>query len=263
MSKFFGNWIIKNLLWAVVAVLGIALTANIVLNIITRHNQVIEVPDFYGLSVPEAQRLAEAASMRIDVIDSVYVRNMTRGAVFSQNPQTGSYVKEGRRILLTINSVNPKKVTMPELVGFSMRQAKAELGSRGLHLGKLIYVEDMATNNVLGQLYGGKEIKAGEQVESGAIIDLRVGLDPADDKTLVPDVSGMKYNRATDVILDNSLNINRLVFDETVQNHSDSLNAVVYRQTPAPSEDLVTKGITVTIYLTTDLQKLPRVEEDE
>ena len=52
---------------------------------------------------------------------------MKRGAVFSQNPKPGSEVKKGRKVSLTINSVLPKKVTMPSLVGFSMRQAKAEL----------------------------------------------------------------------------------------------------------------------------------------
>ena len=39
---------------------------------------------------------------------------------------------------------------MPNLVGLSMRQAIAELQSRGLVLGKLVYVEDLATTNVLG-----------------------------------------------------------------------------------------------------------------
>ena len=104
------------------------------------------------MTVEEAQVQAELHDMVINVTDSVYVKRMKRGAVYRQNPAPGSKVKSGRRIALTINAVNAKKITMPNLVGFSMRQAKAELLSRGLVLGRLIYVKDMATNNVLRQL---------------------------------------------------------------------------------------------------------------
>ena len=78
--------------------------------------------------------------------------------------------------MLTINATVPKKVTMPNLVGYSMRQAKAELSSRGLNLGKLIYVDDIATNNVLKQQQRGKDVRPGSSVESGSDIDLVVGL---------------------------------------------------------------------------------------
>ena len=59
--------------------------------------------------------------------------------------------------------MNAKKVSMPNLVGYSMRQAKAELNSRGLSLGKLIYVSDIATNNVLKQIYRNREIRPGRR----------------------------------------------------------------------------------------------------
>ena len=65
---------------------------------------------------------------------------------------------------------------MPNLVGLSMRQALAELQSRGLVLGKLIYVQDMATNNVLRQLHGNREINPGKTIETDTVIDLVLGL---------------------------------------------------------------------------------------
>ena len=203
------------------------------------------------MCVSDASYLASDRGIRIDVTDSVYVRKMGRGLVFSQVPKAGSHVKTGRRILLTINSVSPKKTTMPDLVGFSMRQAKAELMSKGLILRKLRYVEDIATNNVLRQLYRGNDIKAGKSIDSGSEIDLVVGLG-TDDQTFVPDVTGMKYMRAVDALHDNSLNVAKLRFDKDIRTYSDSLDAVGYKQTPSASDMSVLMGTEVTLYLSKD-----------
>jgi beta-lactam-binding protein with PASTA domain len=207
--------------------------------------------------------MAEEAGMRVEVTDSVFVKRMQKGAVYRQNPSAGDKVKKGRRIVLTINAVNAKKLTMPNLIGYSMRQAKAEILSRGLVLGKLIYEPDMATNNVLKQLYKGKEIEPGTQIESESVIDLVVGLNNTDNRTFVPDVYGLKNNRAVETVQDHSLNVKSLRFDTTVKDYDDSLDAVVYRQVPEPSDSIsVGMGEEVTLYLTIDKNKVPvRVTE--
>lgn len=248
-NEFFKNWIVKNLLFAIVFVAGTVLAANIILGVITQHGKEICVPDFSNLTVSEAKATALSAGVRAEITDSVYVRRMQRGAVFTQNPPAGSSVKKGRRIMLTINAVVPQKITMPSLVGYSMRQAKAELSSRGLLLGRLIYVSDIATNNVLRQLYHNQEIAPGATVESGSEIDLVVGLNSDDSRTYAPNVVGMKFRSAIEAVHDNSLNVTRLVFDKNIVDYSDSLNAVVYKQIPAADDTPLTMGAGVKLYL--------------
>ena len=235
---FFRNWIVRNLLLAFVIVALLIAGAIIFLNVVTKHNQELVVPDFTNMSVEEASAAAMQAGMRIEVTDSVFVKRMQKGAVYRQNPAPGAKVKDGRRVVLTINAVNAKKLTMPNLIGYSMRQAKAELLSRGLVLGKLIYVQDMATNNVLKQLYKNKEIEPGTQIESESVIDLVVGLNNLDNRTYVPDVYGLKNSRAVETVQEHSLNVKSLRFDTTVRDYDDSLNAVVYRQVPEPSDSI-------------------------
>lgn len=250
-----GNWIIKNLLWAFIFFAALLIAATVFLNVVTHHGQTIEVPDLTSMSVDQARREASRKNLRVEVIDSIFVRRMEKGAVYSQNPKAGTQVKRGRRIMLTINAMNAKKISMPNLVGYSMRQAKAELNSRGLALGKLIYVNDIATNNVLRQFYRNREIRPGRMIETGSEIDLQVGLNPSDNVTYVPNVKGMKYLRAVDAIHDNSLNIGRIVFDKTVKNYTDSLNAIVYKQTPAASKSPLLMGSDVTINLSLDIKE--------
>lgn len=248
-KDFPGRWIVVNLVKAVVIVLAIVVVSMIFLNVVTQHNKEIVVPDFSNMSVQEASLAASQAEMRVEVTDSVYVKRMKKGAVYRQNPAAGSKVKKGRRVTLTINAVNAKKVTMPNLVGCSMRHAKRELNVRGLKLGTLIYVQDMATNNVLRQLYGPWEIKPGTQIESESVIDLVVGLNPDDNMTYIPDVKGLKYMKAVDEVQDKSLNVKRLRFDKNVKDYDDSLNAVVYKQMPDTTSLPVLMGTDITLYL--------------
>ncbi|MCR5003151.1 MAG: PASTA domain-containing protein [Bacteroidales bacterium] len=252
VKAFFKHWFVKNVIIAIVAVLVFVVGVSFLLGVITKHGKVVEVPDFTNMTLAQAEQTAAAVGIRTVVYDSVYVRKMTRGAVFSQNPKAGGTVKPGRKIALTINAVNAKKISMPDLVGFSLRQARAELSAKGLYLGKIIYTEDIATDNVLKQLYRNREIREGRKIDSGSTIDLVVGLNSNDEMTYIPDVSGMRYLRAVDAIHDNSLNIGRLRFDKDIRTYTDSLNATVYKQTPEASEMPIIKGEDVTLYLKLD-----------
>ena len=251
-------WVLKNLAGAVLFFVALAVVANVLLGIFTHHGKVIQVPDMIGLSVREADHVADTAGVRIDVVDSIYVRGMAKGAVYKQNPAAGSNVKKGRRIMLTINATQPKRITMPNLVGYSMRQAKAELSSRGLNLGRLIYVDDIATNNVLKQQQNGRDVRPGSSVESGSDIDLVVGLNGSDNRTYIPNVMGMKYIRAVDVVHENSLNVGNLVFDASVRNYNDTINSVIYRQSPGASQAPTQMGSSVSLYLTVDPERIPK-----
>lgn len=263
LGKILSNWIVKNLLIAFAVVVVLIVGSMVFLNLFTKHNQELSVPDLANMTVEEAQLVAAEAGMRIDVTDSAFVKRMKRGAVYRQNPVPGSKVKHGRRISLTINAVNPRQITMPDLIGYSMRQAKAELLSRGLVLGKLIYVHDMATNNVLRQLHNNMEIAPGDMVDSEAVIDLVLGLNSRDNRTFVPYLAGLRNLSAVEAVHDHSLNIGRLRFDETVKDYEDSLNAVVYRQTPEANDSIsVMMGESVNLYLTLDHSKLPVIEEE-
>ena len=111
LSKY--NWIVKNLLMAVVLVATLFIVVNIYLNLATHHNKEIEVPDFTNMNLEDATKLADGYKLELDVTDSVYIPRMERGYIYSQNPKAGSKVKKGRRILITQNAVEEKKVEMP------------------------------------------------------------------------------------------------------------------------------------------------------
>lgn len=262
-GKWYKSWLAKQIYFATGAVIVTLFILFSLLRFITRHNQELTVPSFAGLSLEEAASLADKENLRLEVTDSVFMPRMAPGAVYRQNPEAEGKVKKNRRILLTINAITPKKVTMPSLVGFSLRQAQSELTASQLKIGKLIYVEDMATNNVLAQYYMGREIAASKKVPSGSEIDLKLGINTGEGETHVPDLKAVPYQLVKEHLTDNYLNLGKAIFDNTVKNYADSLEAVVYKQTPAASNIAsVPMGASVTIYLSKDKNLLQAKEEN-
>ncbi|MBR1699446.1 MAG: PASTA domain-containing protein [Bacteroidales bacterium] len=255
MAEKKDRWIVKNLVAAVVYVAALLVIVAVGLGLITRHGKTVTAPDFTNLTVREAQKLASESHVQVKVVDSVFVRRLAGGVVYRQQPKAGSEVKKGRSIFLTINSVVPRKVVMPNLYGYSVSEARAELQNRGLNLGKLTYVKDIATNTVLSQSCEGKEVKAGALVVSGSNIELKVGVSSDENSTTVPRLIGMKYVRAVDALHDRYLNTGRVRFDENVKTYADSVNAVVYKQDALGEKKPL--GTSVNIYLTLDTAKLP------
>lgn len=256
IKQIWDNWIVRNLILAVAAVLVFVTLVSIFLSLGTQHGREIEVPDFTNLTWSEARKVASDRGVRVILADSVYVKRLKPGVVYLQTPEAGAHVKRGRRVRLTTNTLVPKEVEMPSLVGYSMRQAKAELARHGLTLGRLIYTRDIATNSVLHQQRGGVDIKPGTVLASGTTINLVLGLNPSDNMTYVPKLIGKQYLPAVDQTLESSLNVGKLRFDETVRTYADSVSAFVYQQRPAASEK-VRMGTEVTLSLTTDPAKVP------
>lgn len=247
-------WIVKHLSIAVVITLILIFGALDLLDWGTDHGEYLEVPEFVGLTYDQAQEVAQSAGVRLEIVDSVYAKR-GRGLVREQNPAPGAKVKENRRILLTMNAVGVKKVSMPNLIGYSTRQAMAELRTRGLSMGKITYVRDMATNNVLKQRYKGRIISPGTMLPAESAIELVVGLNPEDNETIIPDMSGRRATEASRELHDYYLNVRSIRYDKNVKTYDDSLKAVVYRQAPEASDLPVKMGTEVTLYL--------RVEEAE
>ena len=256
-NKLTSRWIIRNIVLAIAFFAALLIVTQLCLKAITRHNKVITVPDMTNMSVADAKLVARRYDIKTEVIDSVYVKRMEKGFVFSQNPAAGSKVKKGRMVKLTINSSQTKMVKMPNLVGYSLRQAKTEILASGLTVGKLAYREDLATNNVLDQFIKGRYVAPGTEVEAESPVDLLLGLSPDENETYIPYLIGFTLPVARDNIFENSLNLGNVSYDETVTTYQDTLSAVVYQQTPAYHVGApAAMGTTIHLKLTTSQSKI-------
>lgn len=254
VSKIF----IKNLALAMAFGVGLIMILLIWLNIYTRHGQARPVPDFYGLTIEEAAKLAKKSRLRYVVLDSVFTTVVSKGSVVEQNPKPGFKVKKTRRIALTINAFNPEMVGVPNLIGLSKKQALLQLQSSGLETGKLNYRADLSVDFVLDQLHNGKPIASGDSIQKGSVIDLVLGKGLSNQRTLVPNLIGLNLASAKNTILFSSFNLGAFQYDVSIISAQDTADALVFKQSPEYKEDASYQlGSAIYMWLTVDSTKLP------
>ncbi len=260
LKKIWKNDYLRNLIYAICGIVLLIVVTMIFLKLYTRHGQSQPVPDFKGLTLAEAYKLADAQDLRLEITDSIYRQTLVPGSVVDQNPKSNSLVKKNRKVFLVINCLVPKKVDMPNVVGFSLRQGKAVLESKGLRVGKISYSPDIATNNILEQKYKGHAVPSKEPMIVNSEIDLVLGYNNEfPEYTSIPLVLRQNANAAHSSLINASLNCGRKYYDKTVKTAEDSLSAVVYKQSPSTSSRIETPlGAVVDIYLTTDNSKIPK-----
>ena len=118
------------------------------LKIFTLHNIHIKVPNYIGESVFKIDSISMKNNLRYVILDSIYDINRKKGVVVSQDPLPDMNVKKNRRIYLTVNSLQSKKISFPDIYDLSLRQAINKLENIGIEIGDLDYVPDIALNKI-------------------------------------------------------------------------------------------------------------------
>ena len=248
------------LLWNLVLIgaiiLALAIAAHILMQLGTRHGARRSVPDFSGVQLDEARRIARKYDLQLQINDSLFVPAYEGGIVLDQLPEGGVEVKPGRTVYVTINSFRQKMVPVPYVAGRSLRQAKNMLEIGGLEIAELIYRPDMATNYVLEEYYDGKPVTQSSRIEAemGSGITLYVGVEEGSRTTVVPQLVGQPLAQAKSRLWELGLNIGRIGFDEGI-NLLNQKDARVYIQTPG-AERAAALGSKVDLRLTLDEKKL-------
>jgi len=221
------------------------------LGMYTMHGESMAVPNIKGKSVEEVAGLLSNMDMTYEVTDSIYTDEFPRGSIVSQNPKATKQVKRGRTIYLTINSTVPEMVEAPDLIGKSKRIAIPILEITGLKLVSLKYRPDEScTDCVVGLEYNGKNLQPGEKVRKGEGVNLILG-QTSTVPTTAPDLRGLTYTEAYELIISSSLNVGSVLSCEGCQTAKDTSFAFVVNQIP-PRNEMINLGTFIDLYLTTD-----------
>lgn len=196
---------------------------------ITGHNKYEKVPLVTGQNVDAAKLSLIAKGFAVEVADSVYDNTLGALSVVKQSPEADAQVKHGRTIFLTINRAVAPQVTMPNLVGFSIRSAEMYLSSMGLKLGDTYYRPDIARNAVIEQHYNDEVIKPGTKIPLGSTISLVLGSGEGSGDLFVPDLVGLTLTQARSQLTTLGLSIASVVPMDAVK---DTANAFIVKQNP-------------------------------
>ncbi len=169
------GWVILNVLFMIaVSILLIIITFRWMQSY-TRHGQYITVPDVSGMYEEEAGQALAAAGLRYEVSDYKFDKSMVEGGVIEQNPKAGAYVKQERKIYLTLNSGKEPVKAVPDLAdNSSLRAAESQLRAAGFKLSPTVYV-DGDLDWVYEIRYKGAVIEAGTEIPEGSVLTIVAG----------------------------------------------------------------------------------------
>ena len=219
-----------NLLAGFILMVLLLFLLSIILGPCTRHGKNKIVPNVVGKSYEEAEKILSNSGFDIEVQDSIYTDTTAKGTVLRQVPEGDANVKISRTVYLTINRHVPPTVEMPNLIGFSFRNAELQLKNMGLRIGDTIFKPDFAKNSVLEQRYhNGNAIPPGTKIQQSTLVDLVLGNGVGDIEFSVPNLIGMRFGDAKAFLESNGLSFLVVLTDPEV---TDTLNAFIRVQTP-------------------------------
>ncbi len=218
-----------NLLVAILLVVGLLFGFLWMLGFITNHGEYEKVPNVKRKTLQEAIALLEEKGFKVEVADSMYIDTMPPLAIVKQSPEYDMMVKAGRTIYVTVNRTQPPMVEVPNMTGFSFRNAEMYLKQLGLKLGDTTRRPNIAKDAVLEVLYNGRIIKSGTKIFQGSTISFVLGSGLGEDEFPVPEVYGMTYAEAKSYLASLGLDVGGLVVDPDVR---DTANAYVNKQYP-------------------------------
>jgi beta-lactam-binding protein with PASTA domain len=252
----------KNLIYIIGAFLGIVLITSLMLRMYTHHGKSYRVPDLKGLTVEQIAKEVKKNKLRFQVIDSLFIPEATPGTVISQQPKAGLKVKQNRLIYITISSLSPEKVKIPNIIDISLRDAQSMLAYSGLRVGRIEYRPSEFVNVVLYPTLNGKQIPKNSLVNKGAAINLVVGIGLSDERTIVPELIGRNLREAKEALEAVGLNIGALVFNDSILTETDSINAIIWKQNPENSTGTIEIGSSIDMWFINPSEEIQINTED-
>ncbi|KAB5486577.1 MULTISPECIES: PASTA domain-containing protein [Flagellimonas] len=142
----------------------------------TNHGEFVEVPDFSKMSVAEMRKAVEEAGLRYQVLDSSeYNPDYPRFSILAQNPPAGNKVKDNRKIYFTVNPSGYKKVSVPDIIQVTQRNATAMLRAVGLEVERVTYIDELGKDMVYNMKFRGKYVKPGDKLPKTSKVELICG----------------------------------------------------------------------------------------
>ncbi|MGP1514661.1 MAG: PASTA domain-containing protein [Bacteroidales bacterium] len=213
LREFFKSKIfLKHLLLIVGSFFVLLFLVSFILKIYTRHGQEYEVPKITGLNIKDIESNENLKHFEIMIMDSIYKEGVLSGTILNQDPSEGAFVKNGRKIYITVASYSGDMVRMPLCKDKSLKSAVQTLVDAGLRVGTIMYRNGEIDNIVVEQRYKGKNINVGSDIITGEAVDLIVEVTSTTKEVIMPNISSKTESDAEIMLWKAGLNVGRKIF---------------------------------------------------
>jgi serine/threonine-protein kinase len=212
---------------------------EVIMPMITRHGSEFALPNVMEMTIAEAEPVLMEADLILEVTSEEYHPDKPTGTILSQFPVGGTMVKSGRTVKVVI-SLGQKAVAVPDVRGFSIRQAKLNLEAAGFAVGDL---EWTSTDSLPEKVVVFSYPASGTMIPYGSEVNLMVNQGPYQRTIFVPRLIGLSFEEAETKLEEKGLKvglvtkvINENYLPETVLEQSEDAGSELL---PGEEIDLV------------------------
>ncbi len=200
----------------------------------------VTVPDLSGMEAGQAKQILDTLGLQYE-LGGTKESKLAPNTVLTQNPDSGTVVKRGRRIYLIVSG-GVGKASVPDLHGHTQLEAQFMLERAGFRLGEV--TSDTSTefppNVVMSQ-----SVSPNAMVPVGSSVSIVVSTAaPSADQIAVPDFVGQPLSVAQKEILNSGLILGNISF----QSSTRLVPNTVLEQYPRPGE-IVPKGNRIDLFV--------------
>lgn len=139
--------------------------------VISKGQEMTDVPDVVGKKSEEAKTLLTAAGFEVE-LDEEYDEEVEKDYVISQTPNGATQAAKGSKVTIVVSKGEEVKVAVvPDLKKKTVSEAEAALSEKNLKLGnvKQEYSDDIKDGLVIAQ-----SISSGTEVKEGTAVDITI-----------------------------------------------------------------------------------------
>ena len=209
---------------SVIIVIAGIIGAGAMLGWFSGDNDEVEVPDFKGMTLEEAQIEAEKYGLKVEEGDQVYSPDQEEGKITSQTPGKGAKVSKGKVITVNI-SLGKKDGVVPNIVGMDYKEAKAYLKDFGFELGMVVKVKSTKPENTVIT----QSVEAGSTADKGTVIDVEVSDGKGKEMKEVPYLIGKDVDTAKSEIIAAGFKVGNIYYEESDEYPKNTITSQQYK----------------------------------
>jgi len=164
------------------------------------------VPDVVGMKYEDAALAVEQAGLKLRIRAEAYSDDTEADIVMDQLPGKGAKVKAGREVLVDV-SKGSRNLTTPNVIGINRDEAVSVLDNLGVsHTFLTPRYSDVAdVGTVINQ-----SPPPGAPIALGEAVELVASAGPLTDSVEMPQLEGLPYNEALQLVKENKLSLRRV-----------------------------------------------------
>ncbi|MFJ4693461.1 Stk1 family PASTA domain-containing Ser/Thr kinase [Streptomyces sp. NPDC088766] len=168
VTEAFSEDVLKGFVISSSPAAGTERRAGSAVSLVVSKGSPVEVPDVTGKDLDDARAELEEAGLEVKVSAGEVTSEFDKGQVAAQSPGAEEEVADGDTVTLTL-SKGPEMVEVPDVVGASVDDAKAELEKAGFEVD-----EDRGLLGLFGDTVKSQSVDGGETAPKGSTITITI-----------------------------------------------------------------------------------------